>query len=163
MAFGGLIFNTLPALRNRIPGHFLGERLADAPEAVERLLRVPILPAPAAPPAKAYLTTLAAYQDHQASIEAELWQKLKPADLAHFHLGEINNNLADNIKAALTLGDIGFLGSTITWVEGLLVNYHIPLHALQGYLEAYYSAARLHLGQNNLITLWLKQVISTGE
>ena len=45
LAYGGLIFNLLPALRQRIPGHFLGEQLEAAPQRVESLMTAP-RPAP---------------------------------------------------------------------------------------------------------------------
>ena len=38
LAYGGRIFNLIPSLRQRIPGHFLGERLELAPRAAEQLL-----------------------------------------------------------------------------------------------------------------------------
>jgi DNA-binding transcriptional MerR regulator len=160
MAFGGLIFNSLPALRNKIPGYFLGEQLVDAPETVERLLRAPALPAPAATPSQAYLQALKLYRERQAAIEVDVWQALKGTEISPGQLDEANNHMADNIKAALTLGDINFLGNSISWVEGLLVNYQTPVKQLEVYLEAYYEAVRTHLDRTHPVTLWLKQLSS---
>lgn len=36
LAFGGLIFNLLPDLRERLPGHFLGESLDNIVHSVEQ-------------------------------------------------------------------------------------------------------------------------------
>jgi hypothetical protein len=39
VAFGGLIFNLVPELQKRIPGHFLGTRLEDTPHVVENIVK----------------------------------------------------------------------------------------------------------------------------
>ena len=52
LAYGGLVFNLVPDLRRRIPGHFVGERLDLAPQMVERLITAPrpvVEPDPAPP------------------------------------------------------------------------------------------------------------------
>jgi hypothetical protein len=38
LAYGGLIFNRVPRLRERIPGYFLGESLEDTLHLIERLV-----------------------------------------------------------------------------------------------------------------------------
>ena len=46
LAYGGLVFNLVPALRARIPGHFLGESLEEAPQMVEKVLSSPTMMPP---------------------------------------------------------------------------------------------------------------------
>ena len=41
VAYGGRVFNTTPALREHIPGHFLGESLEASLDSIERLLSFP--------------------------------------------------------------------------------------------------------------------------
>ena len=38
LGYGGLIFNHLPGLRKRIPGHFLGDTLEQAVQKIEQLI-----------------------------------------------------------------------------------------------------------------------------
>jgi MerR family transcriptional regulator, light-induced transcriptional regulator len=158
LAFGGLIFNYLPALRSRIPGYFLGDRLDMTPQVVEQLLMSPrqISPAPVQGTGELPQQALYHYQEQQALIEARVWELMKTQNIVPDHLAYANTQLSRNIKAALALGSIEFAGANITWIEGLLVNYRLPAEQLQHYLKAYYEAARLHLGQQGqMIVDWL--------
>lgn len=161
MAFGGTVFNFIPGLAERIPGHFLGKTLPDAIPLLEKLLHEP-KPVPAAEPApEIYQTTLRYYRDHQALLEAHVWENLGHGSIAQAHLSIANMKMARSIIAALTLGDMEFLGPNISWVEGLLENYHLPTLQLHQYLDAYFKAARSQLGtQGELITTWLGRIIN---
>ena len=77
------------------------------------------------------------------------------------HLVAANASIGRNIIAALTLGDIDYLGPDLEWIEGLLVNhYQMPVHMLDDYLRAYYGALRTHLGhRGSAITGWLEQLL----
>ena len=137
LAYGGLIFNLLPALRERIPGHFLGEQLEAVPQRVESLMAAPRpVPMPKTV-ADVCLEALEHFQERQSFIEAHVIQALNSAGSAHNHLALANRELGLNIGAALALGDMDYLGTDIEWVTGLLSNHRLPVEALYGYLDVY--------------------------
>ncbi len=158
VAFGGLIFNILPTLRHRIPGHFLGQRLDLAPQIVEQLLtssqprprgeRVP----------ETYREALAHYQERQPMLEATVLQAMQVTDTPEAQLAIANANLARNIIATLTLGDMKFLGPELSWIKGLLTNHGMPTRILDQYLKAYYQAAKTHLDERGEpVIAWLAE------
>ncbi len=161
LAYGGLVFNLLPALRERIPGHFLGEQLEGAPQVVERLLAAPH-PAPAAETIpEAYLRARDHFQERRSFIEARVIQSLHSAGYGHNHLALASRELGLNIAAALSLGDMDYLGSDIEWVTGLLKNYQLPSETLHDYFQAYYQTAREQLDERGQpITAWLAKMVN---
>jgi len=159
LAFGGMIFNILPALRRRIPGHFLGQSLEDGPPAIEQMMASPrpYLPLEAVPPV--YRPALEHYRERQAHMEAHLGQALAEMGIDPEHLAIANAEMARNIIAAITLGDMAFLGVDIEWVKGLLDNHRLPGESLDDYLQAYYQAAQTHLDERGQpIVRWLAQL-----
>jgi hypothetical protein len=67
--------------------------------------------------------------------------------------------MAGYIMAALSLGSMAYLGSTITWLEGLLTNYQVPAGQLYDYLDTYYQAARAHLDKRGAPVInWLAEL-----
>jgi DNA-binding transcriptional MerR regulator len=164
LAYGGLIFNSLPELRGRIAGHFLGEELEAAPRTVESLMNAPgEPPAPWVVPDDC-LQALVYFQDHQGLIEADVIQALTLADsrgLAHDYLLLANRELGLNIGAALTLGNIEFLGTDIDWIARLLRNHQLPAEALRGYIQAYHQSASEQLGDRGRpIVDWLGELLN---
>jgi DNA-binding transcriptional MerR regulator len=162
LAYGGLIFNLLPALRRRVAGHFLGEALETAPQVVETLMTAPHpVPIPEEVP-EAYHEALDRFQEREAFIEAHLAQKLRGADMARSHLALANREMGLNIGAALALGDIGYLGTDIEWVRGLLRNHQMPDSLMNVYLGAYHQVAREQLGEEHPVVGWLGELVGPG-
>jgi methanogenic corrinoid protein MtbC1 len=161
LAYGGLVFNLVPGLRPRIPGHFLGEQLEATPQAVESLMVTPRpVPAPESVPAL-YLQALEHFEERQGLIEAHVMQMLHEAGHAHNHLVLANRELGTNIAAALALGDMDLLGTDIKWVTGLLRNYRLPAEALYGYLRTYHQAAVAQLDERARPVIgWLGKLLS---
>jgi DNA-binding transcriptional MerR regulator len=161
LAYGGLIFNRLPGLRQRIPGHFLGEQIEAAPHMVESLMTAPRpVPKPETVP-EAYLRALECFQERQSFIEARVIQSQNSAGYAHNHLASANRELGLNIGAALALGDIDFLGADVEWLTGLLSNRQLPVEALYGFLHAYHQAAIEQLDERGQpIIAWLGKLSS---
>jgi DNA-binding transcriptional MerR regulator len=159
LAFGGLVFNLLPELRTRVPGHFLGERLDQATQVVEQMLSSPP-PSPSVPAvSEAYQRALPHYRERQALIEAHVWQAMESEGIGPDHLTIANVHLARNILAALALGDMDFLGVDIDWVEGLLNNYRLPHELLHRYLYVYYQGAETHLDERGApVVNWLARL-----
>jgi DNA-binding transcriptional MerR regulator len=161
LAFGGLIFNRVPALRARIPGYFLGEQLPQAPAQVEQWLTPPTSLLPVVEPGlpdETYRQALAQYQEQRGLIEAKVWQDLRYSNGLLDLLPQINTYLARYITAALTLGDLNFLNKDIVWVEELLRHYSLPNELLYRYLKVYRQAAEAHLDERGApIFTWLAQ------
>lgn len=158
LAFGGRIFSMVPRLRQCIPGYFLGETIEEATQMVDRLLTytVPTYTTKRVP--DFYLKALASFRENQALIEAYAWNLLKSEGISYEHYTNANLHLSRDIYAALTFGDIEFLGAEITWTEKLLLNYSMPVEMLQHYLQAYHRAAAEYLlGPAKLVVNWLAE------
>jgi len=163
LAYGGLIFNLLPALRKRIAGHFLGEALETAPQVVEALMTTPHPVPRVEQMPEAYQEALDHFQDREAFIEARLTEKLSNADMARNHLTLANREMGLNIGAALALGDIRYLGTDIEWVRGLLRNHQMPDRLMSVYLRAYQQIANEQLGEEHPVVGWLGELVGPGE
>ncbi|HSJ56260.1 MAG TPA: MerR family transcriptional regulator [Anaerolineae bacterium] len=153
LAYGGLVFNVVPEVRTRIPGHFLGERLDLAPQVVERLMTAPrhghdveAVPAP-------LLRALQQHAEHRSAIEAEVERHLDGVPLTPRHLALANRELALNLQAALRLGNLDYLGSDLDWVADLIDSRGLPPSLLVRYLQAYRDAAALHLGDHSQVVV----------
>ncbi len=159
VAYGGLIFNRLPALCSQIPGEFLGKRLEGAVDQLEQLLdSMPNVPrVPERDP-----TTQAAldhFRDQQSNLANQLWTALKDSGIRPADLHTANHFFGQGIVAALSLGDIAYLGEDLRWVGALLTNYGANHGSLSAYLQAYLQAARQTLGEQGAPVLaWLERV-----
>ncbi len=160
LAFGGSIFNRLPALRRHIAGHFLGEKLSEVTGAVQEILHAPWpLPEIIETP-REYLGTLEHYRERLLMIEADVLSLLDPKAREMIRQTGANTYLAQYLGAALMLGDINFLDNDLNWIHGLLSGHQLPDNILHGYLQAYLSAARKHLDRRGtLIVEWLQQAL----
>jgi DNA-binding transcriptional MerR regulator/methylmalonyl-CoA mutase cobalamin-binding subunit len=147
LAYGGLVFNLLPGLRNRIPGYFLGERINEAPSVVEQVLSSP----PPLPKIEAvseeYKKALRHYRERQGLIDTQVWESMQSTGITYNHLNTANSHFGLNITSALSLGDMEYLGADIEWARGLLSNHGLPGELLCQYLESYYQAAKIHLDE----------------
>jgi hypothetical protein len=103
---------------------------------------------------------LARFTQQQALIELTTWQLVQPNGIPYAHTVNANLHLARNLVAALKLGDMKFLGSEITWIQGLMDNYGIDASYLPTYLDAYFRAAQQHLGSGPIVD-WLRQFQTT--
>ena len=154
-AYGGWVFNRIPDLRDRIPGHYLGQRLECVPERMEALMGRPLLP-PAEPPAAERLAALAHFREQGPLIQAEMGQFLGGLGMRGEHLEVALQQLPSHLAAALSLCDLAYLDPCMSWIEGLLANLGLPDGLLPRYLEAYYKAAALHLDDRGKPVLdWL--------
>ncbi len=164
LAFGGKVFSEIPDLPQRIAGHYLGDQLEFATQAVEQIMTLP-RPRPAAKlVTPEYEAALAQFRARQPRIEAEVWCIMGQTEIPHEHLGKANLNFSRNIIAALTLGDIDYAGVDLAWIQGLLSNhYHMPAHLIDDYLRAYLDAIEIHMeNQRELVIKWLQRILTTG-
>ena len=163
LAFGGLIFNRVPALRNHIPGYFLGEDLQGGVAQVEQWLTTssPIMPMVEAKQAdETYKQAKIHFQEQRGIIEANVWQMLRDSNGLLDLLPYVNGYLARYINAALTLGDLNFLNEDMAWIEEMLRHYSLPDKLMQRYMEVYHEVVDSHLDQRGEpIVTWLASFI----
>jgi hypothetical protein len=109
--------------------------------------------------ADAYRQALEHFRQHQSQIEAHMWQTFQQSEMPYAHFVNANMHMARNIVAALTLGDMNYIGAEITWIEQLLANYQWPSGTLARYLLAYRDATGLYTnGPGRPIMDWLAQI-----
>jgi DNA-binding transcriptional MerR regulator len=161
LAFGGLVFNRLPALRHHIAGHFLGESLSDLTAAVQEILHAPWPLPEVIETSRDYVSALEHYRDRLPAIEAETLGALDPKMREMIRRSEANTYLAQYLSAALALGDVNFLDSDLSWIRGLLSAHQLPDAVLLGYLRAYRTAAQKHLDRRGtIISEWFQQALA---
>jgi MerR family transcriptional regulator, light-induced transcriptional regulator len=165
LAFGGRIFNLIPELRRRIPGHFLGERLDEGLQTAEYILtatHLPPVPAALTVPTS-YEEELAHYRRRRPHIEAHVTSSLEDGEIPPDYLSLANLALARNLVAALRLGDTSFLGADLEWIEGLPEDFRLPADQLASYLRAYRTAAAAELHpRGRPIIAWLDRVLAAS-
>ena len=90
--------------------------------------------------------------------------KLRPDLLQQTWSFIVNRELARNIAAALTLGDVNFIDDSIDWVAGMSRNGHITAETMDSYLGVYLQAARIHLDERGApIVDWLSGRVDVGN
>jgi len=161
LAYGGLIFNRKPGLRRLISGHFLGESLEDAIRRIPQFLMQRPPDVQTGEQAETYQRLLTQFRERRALIESHVWGTFVAANKPTTHLSAINNDVAQTIEAALKLGDLAVLNGDISWIEDLLVGYHLPKNLIVDYVWAYYQAVRIHLGESaGMVVDWLADLVS---
>jgi methylmalonyl-CoA mutase cobalamin-binding subunit len=159
IAYGGRIFNLLPALREHIPAYFLGEDLKNLIQTIDHIItRRPtiqkIKPVPVI-----YQDALVNYREVQLALEHNVGEMLAENDTPYEHFAIANLHLSNDIKAALSFGDMNCLGNELNWIRGLTENYQIPQEGLRIYLNAYYQVASNHLdNRGKPILEWLENI-----
>jgi MerR family transcriptional regulator, light-induced transcriptional regulator len=163
LAYGGRIAVVAPVVRQRLPGHYLGDSLPEAVERIEALLQH-ATPSPSAlAPTAVYRRSLQAFDAALPLIVADLSTEMgsaMPAGVLH----EANLNFTAGIRAALKLGDIELLGSDIAWVEGLIGSRQMNHGSLASYLHACARAAQSRMGEaSQPITSWINGLTFSGR
>jgi DNA-binding transcriptional MerR regulator/methylmalonyl-CoA mutase cobalamin-binding subunit len=158
VAYGGGIFNREPALRERIPGHFLGSTLEEAVQETENLMVLGHETPSFERPSQAYQQVISCCFDQLLSLEANVWTALEPMRFDESTLRELNSEFVLAVVAALRLGDIGLVGDYLNWMEDRAGHTRVPADILSRYLKAYRQAAEESLGERGaLIINWLHE------
>ncbi len=159
-AYGGWIFNRTPALRQRIPAHFLGETIETAISSID-LLSVHPLPTPEVSVVSIPLAAASrAFRQKRALIEAEVFASLQANNLSNEVLSMANNYLGADLSAALELGDPSGLAMNIGWIRAQLAVQNISPALLPAYLNAYRQSVRRLLGdESNVINAWFADFV----
>lgn len=162
LAFGGLVFNYLPFIRQRIQGHFLGEKLDRATLAIEALLASPHDYEDVQEASLEYRDVSKLFAKRQPKIDAMVWESLAEK-LPDHYLARASRELGRNIIAALTLGDISLVSTNIEWLEGLLTNHHyrFPADIVRQHLQAYRNAVDHCLGASGQpLIAWFDAILA---
>jgi len=155
LAFGGLIFNSILNLPERIPRTFLGEEFENVVSNIEHLIQ----------DLQKYKTT-----QQEAAPTLEQFRAVLPNIESRVHETFASNPnmdtvpsryLSRDIVAALKLGDPSFMNSELDWVRGLLVSTQVPVRVLREFLQSYYQAVDKFLGpRGESILIWPETAIN---
>lgn len=159
MAYGGGIFNHIPDLVKRIPGHFLGWQLDSASQVVEQLLSFR-LPQPIIPPVPPSAITLQEIlKDKEDLVFSRVRQIMHSSPINPQYIEIANIHFHRSITASLILGEINYLDYSVTWLNGLLKNRGLPLSYTTQYYQAVLHAFREVIGnQARSIMEWISKV-----
>lgn len=156
--FGGLIFNRVKGLADRIPAEFLGEDLLDAVGRIERAMEVGVGDKKPGAVSKPVRTAHEQFRERRALIEARVWRKDSGLAGIAEHLPVAIGQLGNDIDAALALGGMMYLGDDVDWIRGYLQNLGIPAAALSHYLRVYSEAVQAELSENGTpVVTWLDE------
>ncbi len=167
-AFGGFVFDGHPSLPARVPGHYLGDNLEDAPLVIEQLLTSPRAIQPGVFANEQYQCLLQSFMAKHSKIESIIWDLMQDVAIRPNFLAQTNHDFGKNICAALTFGDIDLLGNDLYWVEGLLMNKdnYIPANLIQYYVSVYREATNQVLGcqeSGQILINWLDTILSKSS
>jgi MerR family transcriptional regulator, light-induced transcriptional regulator len=164
LAYGGLIFNRIPRLCDRIPAHFLGRNLEEALGLAEQLLLSP-------PPHRQEILKDDPYQglaplffEKRPLIEHAVYQNYKEAGTISPQILDAITFLGNELTAALELGDLTFLDTDLEWVQLLLAGRKLPVGPLFPFLKTYDQAVCSVLGDaGQPVSDWLGTYIRHSE
>lgn len=159
VAYGGLVFNLNPDLKQRVPGHFLGSTIEGSIDRISALLhnrpRVPVVTSPD----PSYALALAQFNERRALVESHVWGAMVADHHPTDDLAEINNELAQIITAALKLGDSSLLNAEMEWLQYLVMSHRLSEEGIRRHVAAYAEAADIHLsGDARFLVSWLQEL-----
>jgi hypothetical protein len=159
LAYGGLIFNRVPALRESIPAHFLGEDLHAAAEKAKSLLLHGKTEAVKASKTNPYHALAVRFIDKRAAIEFSVHEQLAAMGHPTEHITDANHFFSSSLLAALKLGDPAYLETDLDWVSQLLDGRNMDGTLLEEYLKIYGSRLVEHLGgEAAAVTKWIDTI-----
>jgi len=165
MAYGGLVFNSMPHLEQVIPGHFLGTQLDLAVDAIEAIMATPRVRAAArdVPPESEKVLRLFRY--NRAQIEADIWQAFEHSGLSQMSMADANAAFGRSLESALALGMLEPYAAGIEWLADLLVmHYQLPASLISEYCRVYCQSVVRHMGaEGQILAVWLEDLAQSAE
>jgi MerR family transcriptional regulator, light-induced transcriptional regulator len=159
VAFGGRVFNRLPALVKQVPGSYLGEDLRYISLVVEKIFN-------SSQSRKMDLSDLRidfearSYFTHRRPLLEEILHTELADQMPFEYLQIANQHMAEDIAAAITLGNIDFLDPELDWIQGLLNNAALSEDLLAVYLQSYQQAAdQVFDSRGQEILTWMQEAI----
>jgi MerR family transcriptional regulator, light-induced transcriptional regulator len=162
IGYGGRIFNLLPRLMERIPGHYLGNSIPASLDVIERLLQTKFKPNPLTPVSREYIAAREAFIGKRAQIESATREMAKSRSINREELDTGIQFLGDNIAAALQLGDMEHITHEVEWLKSLLESHNKPMQKLSTFMKTYAQAVEKQInGQGAPIKGWLNAQSNT--
>lgn len=156
IGYGGLVFNMMPQLQERIAAHYLGPTIGGAVAVVEKLIQKQPPHPPLARSDDSYNQALEHFNWRHSLIESHVWSSYAAAGKPTDQLVEINLELAGIISAALKFGDSDILRRDMEWIQYLMTSYQLSEEEVHEYVDAYYQAAKVHLSDSaQTVVDWL--------
>jgi MerR family transcriptional regulator, light-induced transcriptional regulator len=160
VAYGGRVFNTVPTLRKRIPGHFLGETIDESLQMVDQLLQSPRSIPDVEVTSPAYLQLAQDFKEKRGLVESSILDEYKARGVSSTYIDIANLHLGNELISAFELGDVDYLTADMTWLKGLLTRNNIPPEQLNPYLIAYGESVRRTMnGYSVIFTNWINAII----
>lgn len=147
LAYGGLIFNRVPEIRSQIPALYLGEELRSAAGRIELLLENPSAFPEKIQPEESDREEAHLFRENLPGIEAAVINLLKEEGVTFEQVQAVNTYLADELSAALELGDISYVEPDMAWLMGYLADQKASTDLLNPYLAAYLKAVDMTMGE----------------
>lgn len=144
--YGGMAFNLVPSLRTRIPGHFLGERLEEAPRQLEMLMATNPPPPRPEPLSEPQREVLARFREREAVIRESVWLALAKKGMDEDRLIHFGWEVGRHVEATLATGEIGLLEAYLDWLSRFQGEGALPSALLFRYLALYAQALQQWLG-----------------
>jgi len=164
VSYGGRIFNQVHELRNRIPAHFLGESIQEAIQSVETLLTSDV-PLESIEPVDEQAKKLSSLFNHnQLMINMYALTETNkigiPVEFSTIAIQQLGNNM----KSALSLGNIDALRVEMEWIRGLLREHNQNTESLEAFLLAYANSVDSAMGKSGQpISDWLRTQVNGKE
>ncbi len=137
-AFGGMVFNQIPALQYKLSAEFLGPEMRPAVDRIEQLLQEQgHVVLDIEPPQNPLLQT---FRASRPQIELTILQAFSRMKLPGAYLGVANEYFGAALEAALDLGNVAYLEADLAWIGSLLAGRGLPAASLPDYLTAYAKA-----------------------
>jgi DNA-binding transcriptional MerR regulator len=153
MAYGGGIFDQVPAAIQCVSGYYLGTDLARVPPQVEQIITSsPSMPI-AQPVSLQYIQILSNFVENEAVINAQLSSALRSKFIKPSQLENTNLNFSQFIASALTLGDISLVDQCKAEMDHLHNSYGLTASWVSQYYAAYFQAVEHYLGEDGAIIL----------
>ena len=157
LAYGGSIFNRVPAIRERIPAQFLGEDLSTAVEKATLLLTAPRLEPFKTVEKNEFPELAKLFQQKRAAIDLFVQERMLTDDVEIENIDRANYFFSNDLYAALKLGDVAHLETDLDWVKLLMMGRNINDAILIKYLSAYRDGVRKHLDESGTpIVQWME-------
>jgi DNA-binding transcriptional MerR regulator len=151
LAYGGRIFNDVPAATQYISGYFLGNDVANVTQMVERLVTTPAPMPSGLPVMQQYIQTMKQFTQNEGAIATHVSSIFRSEPVDPTQLDNTNAYLGQFIASALTLGEINLLDNSIVWLNGLLKTYGLSATLVRKYYTTYRLEVDHFLGDHGSI------------
>jgi DNA-binding transcriptional MerR regulator/methanogenic corrinoid protein MtbC1 len=155
--FGGRIFSEYEVLRDKIPGHYLGNNLKNSLESIEKMLDPNSKKLPNLFVNKHAQKSLKVFSKHKPAIEAKVAEFLQiPNGSLEFQ----HQFTSDNIEASLVSGLDEPLVGELNWaIEFIKINEPSAPKMIE-YLNAYKQVSKKEIGEpDGLVQKWLLRAV----